>query len=109
MYAMGVRAGDIVTIMSMHTPEAVCAMYALNWIGAVANMVYPTLSGQELIHILEETGSKLFFVLDAVLEKVEAVRSEIAAQIIVLSVSDSMPALFRLGYQLKAGRGSIRT
>lgn len=45
LYAMGVRAGDIVTIMSMHTPEAVCAMYALNWIGAVANMVYPTLSG----------------------------------------------------------------
>ena len=88
----------------MHTPEAVCAMYALNWIGAVANMVYPTLSGQELIHILEETGSKLFFVLDAVLEKVEAVRSEIAARIIVLSVSDSMPALLKIGYHLKAGR-----
>ena len=104
LYAMGVRAGDIVTIMSMHTPEAVCAMYALNWIGAVANMVYPTLSGQELIHILEETGSKLFFVLDAVLEKVEAVRSEIAARIIVLSVSDSMPALLKIGYHLKAGR-----
>ena len=73
-YAMGVRAGDIVTVMSMHTPEAICAMYALNYIGAVANMVYMTLSEKEILHTIENTQSKLFLVLDAALEKAESLK-----------------------------------
>ena len=34
-YSNGIRSGDIVTIMSMHTPETIVCMYALNYIGAV--------------------------------------------------------------------------
>lgn len=101
-YAMGVRAGDIVTVMSMHTPEAICAMYALNYIGAVANMVYMTLSEKEILHTIENTQSKLFLVLDAALEKAEAVKSELPCPVVVLGVSDSMPPHIKLGYRLKA-------
>lgn len=101
-YAMGVRAGDIVTVMSMHTPEAICAMYALNYIDAVANMVYMTLSEKEILHTIENTQSKLFLVLDAALEKAEAVKSELPCPVVVLGVSDSMPPHIKLGYRLKA-------
>lgn len=100
-YAMGVREGDIVTIMSMHTPETIYAIYALNYIGAVANMVYMTLSEKEILDTLVSTGSKFFLVLDAALDRVEAVKDRLHIPVIVLGVSDSMPLLIKLGYTLK--------
>ena len=60
--AMGIKEDDIVTIMSMHTPETIYALYALNYIGAVANMVYMTLSPKEILQTINNTGSKLFMV-----------------------------------------------
>ena len=100
-YSMGVRAGDIVTIMSMHTPETIVCIYALNYIGAVANLVYVTLSDKEILQTLQNTDSKLFFTLDVALERVNKIRDEIAIPIIVLSVADSMPPHMKLGYKLK--------
>lgn len=99
--AMGVRAGDIVTIMSMHTPETIYAIYGLNYIGAAANMVYMTLAEQEILHTIENTESKLFMVLDAALEKVEAIKSKLRLPVVVLGVADSMPPHIKLGYRLK--------
>lgn len=101
-YAMGVRSGDMVTVMSMHTPETIYALYALNYIGAVANMVYMTLSEKEILHTLENTASKAFLVLDPALERVRNIAEKITCPIVVLHVSDSMPAMMKLGYKLKA-------
>lgn len=100
-YAMGVRAGDTVTIMSMHTPETIYAIYGLNYIGAVANMVYMTLTEKEILHTVENTESKLLLVLDAALEKVEAIKAELRVPVLVLGVADSMPPHIKLGYRLK--------
>lgn len=102
LWAMGVRPGDIVTIMSMHTPETIYAFYGLNYIGAVANMVYMTLGEEEILHTIENTESKLLFVLDVALEKVEAIKDKLHIPVVMLSVADSMPVYVRLGYCLKA-------
>ena len=58
--AIGIRKGDIVTIASMHTPETIYIIYGLNKIGAVANMVYLTLSANEIIENIKSTDSKAF-------------------------------------------------
>ncbi|MBQ8953895.1 MAG: acyl--CoA ligase [Clostridia bacterium] len=104
-YAMGVRPGDIVTIMSMHTPETICCIYALNYIGAVANMVYMTLSEKEILHTLKNTQSKMFFVLDVALERVQKIEKEIAVPVVVLGVADSMSLPVKVGYVLKEKPG----
>ena len=39
----GVRKGDVVTILSANVPEALYSFYALNRIGAVANLLHPLL------------------------------------------------------------------
>ena len=100
-YSMGVRSGDIVTVMSMHTPETIYAIYALNYIGAVANMVYMTLSEKEIIHRIEDTNSKLFLALDVMLERVDKIKDQLGCPVVLLGVSDSMPLHMRLGYRLK--------
>ena len=38
--AMGVSKGSVVTIMSMQTPETIYSIYALNRLGAIANVIY---------------------------------------------------------------------
>jgi len=101
--AIGIKKGDIVTIMSMHTPETIYCVYALNRLGAVANMVYMTLSEQEILSTTKNTKSKALVVLSVALEKVEKIRSELNIDnIIVVSPSDSMKAVMRIGYNLKS-------
>ena len=104
-YFMGVRKGDIVTIMSMHTPECIYALYGLNYIGAIANMVYMTLSEKEIIDTIENTESKLFLVLDPVLDKIRNIKDKISIPVVVLDVSDSMPLYMKVGYKLKTKAG----
>ncbi len=100
-YSMGIRKGDIVTIMAMQTPECIYLLYGLNYIGAVANMVYMTLSGDEIIASVNSTSSKMLLILDPVLNQIESLKDKIKVPIVVLSVSDSMPAYMRIGYNLK--------
>lgn len=104
-YSMGIRKGDIVTIMSMHTPECIYAIYGLNYIGAIANMVYMTLSEKEIIDTIENTESKLLLVLDPVLDKIRSIKEKIDIPIVVLGVSDSMPLYMKIGYKLKTKTG----
>lgn len=100
--SMGIRAGDIVTIMSMHTPETIYAIYGLNYIGAVANMVYMTLAEKEILYTIENTESKLLLVLDAALEKAEAIKADLHVPVVVLGVANSMSLPIKLGYYLRA-------
>ena len=100
--AIGIKAGDIVTIMSMHTPEVIYSVYALNRMGAVANLVYMTLSEDEIEETVANTASKAVVVLDKAIEKIEAIREKLDVKaVIVLSPSDSMPFIMKNGYKLK--------
>lgn len=101
LYAKGIRAGDVVTIMSMHTPETIVCIYALNYIGATANMVYMTLSAKEIAATLQETSSKMLFILDVALDRINEIKSEIPIPVIVFEITESMPPLVKAGYRLK--------
>ncbi len=103
----GVNAGDIVTICMPNTPEAVISFYALNKIGAVANMVHP-LSGEiEIRNYLNEVKSKIAVVMDMAYDKVLAIGDEtVLERIVVVKVSDSMP--FVMGSILKVSKGRMK-
>lgn len=102
--AMGVVAGDTVTIMSMPTPETITAIYALNCIGATVNLVYLTLSEHEILYTLQNTESKLFLIFDIALKKIEKIESLITIPIIVLGIRDSMPLITRIVYSMRSKR-----
>ncbi len=101
-YAIGIREGDIVTIASMHTPETIYIIYGLNKIGAVANMVYLTLSASEIIENIKSTDSKIFIYLAMIQEKGKAIEKELPdIKTILLDVSNSMPWYLKCAYKLK--------
>jgi long-chain acyl-CoA synthetase len=54
----GVKYGDFVTIFLPNIPQCVIAVYAVNMIGAVCNMVHPLSTTCEIEHAVDLTGSK---------------------------------------------------
>ena len=62
--ATGIRAGDRITIAMPNCPQAVIMFYAVNMVGAIANMIHPLSSEKEIEFYLKESGSISAITLD---------------------------------------------
>ena len=66
----GIKHGDIVSISLPNIPNVLVVLYALNKIGAIANMVHPLSSEEEILFSLNSTNSKYLVMLNTFYEKV---------------------------------------
>ena len=98
----GIRPGDTVTICMPNTPEAIFSLYALNKIGAIANMVHPLSAENEIKHFLKETDSVMLIAIDQVFDKIKNILNETNVyKTIFVSPANSMPTPISVGYKLK--------
>ena len=87
----GVKEGDRVTICMPNTPEGITAVYAVNMVGAVCNMVHPLSSEKELEYYIKVADSKYVIVIDAVFDKIYRLRDTAQLErIIVVRPSDGL-------------------
>lgn len=101
-YSIGVRKGDIVTIVMPNTPEAVISIYALNRIGAVANILHPLSAQEEIKNHINRVKSKVLLSVNICSEKVANIIDETSLKtVIVASPGDSMPTVMKTLYALK--------
>lgn len=101
-FSLGVRKGDIVTIIMPNTPEAVISIYALNRIGAVANILHPLSAQEEIKNHINRVKSKVVLCVDICTEKLTAVLDETSVKkVVVASAGESMPAIMKTLYALK--------
>lgn len=92
LYQIGIRKGDYVTICSSNVPEAIISFYAINKLGAIANMVHPKTSIEELEFFLNLTNCKVIIALDSVVEPfVKYIEKTKVEKIISFGVFDSTP------------------
>ena len=90
---MGVKSGDIVTVALPNIPQNIICMYALNRIGAIANMIDLRIKGSALISALNEGNSKLAVICDIFANQTFSIASKTALErIVVTSPFDSLPA-----------------
>lgn len=91
--AIGVTKGDIVTLMVLNDPNAICTFYALNKIGAVANLISGQKLDETIIKSINLTETKYIFALDFFINKIEAIKDKIPniQKIIISNVTDNMP------------------
>lgn len=61
---LGVQKGDSVGICLPNIPQAAISFYAINRIGAVANVIHPKISANALGRIVDETKTKVLFLFD---------------------------------------------
>ncbi len=67
--AYGVRAGDAVSLCVLAMPEAVYLLYAINKIGAIANMLVMNATEAEIHEKLSVTESKVVITVDLALKR----------------------------------------
>ena len=102
--SFGVKEGDIVTICLPNMPEAIEAFYACNKIGAIADMVHPLSSPEQIKFYLKENKSRFLFLVDFDYEKFEKVLEEtLVYKTILVSPKESMPIGLSIGYSLTRG------
>lgn len=100
-WGLGVKQGDIVTMCTVTTPETIYALYGLNRLGAIANMVDPRTSVEGIRHYIEEVHSKVILGLDVAFSKLErAVNDTSVEKIIVTTPADSLPQPKKALYKL---------
>ncbi|MBQ6265151.1 MAG: acyl--CoA ligase [Clostridia bacterium] len=106
--ACGVRAGDTVTVCMPNTPEAVFAIYALNKIGAAANVIHPLSAQAEIRNYITSAGSRVAVAVDMCVEKIKGIAGETGLEkIVVVSPADSMPALLKTAYRIKTKKVNL--
>lgn len=102
-YSLGVRRGDIVTVIMPNTPEAVISIYALNRIGAVANILHPLSAQEEIMNHINRVGSKVVLCVNICTEKLSNVIDKTRVEkVIVASPGESMPSVMKVLYSLKS-------
>ena len=100
----GIRPGDIVTICMPNTPEGLISIYALNKIGAVANIIHPLSATEEIKNYLNETDSVMLVAVDFIYEKIEKIINDTKVyKTILVSPGNSMPITLRVGYYVTKG------
>ena len=106
---LGVKKYDIVTILSANIPEALISFYALNKIGAAANLLHPLLSRNEIKDALNLYETKYLLALDSTLKNVNKILNDTKVKkVIILSPSDSMNIFLKIAYKIKNAKDKIK-
>jgi long-chain acyl-CoA synthetase len=102
---IGVRQDDRVTIAMPNCPQAIYMFYAVNLIGAVANMIHPLSAEKEIEFYLNASDSVTAVTLDQFYGKFEHIREHTkVVNIVIASVKDELSTTVKAGYMLTAGR-----
>ena len=97
----GVKKGDIITVVSIMTPEIIALFYAADMMGATLNLVDPRYSVEGIREYIEEVDSHLLVCLNVVYERCrQAAKRTNVEKVIVLSPADSLPPVMAVGYKL---------
>ncbi|MBP3653591.1 MAG: AMP-binding protein [Clostridia bacterium] len=104
--AAGVKENDRVTIAMPNAPQAVSMFYAVNMVGAIANMIHPLSAEGEIEFYLNDSKSVAALTLDQFYGKFAAIRGNTPAlkTLIIASVRDALSPVMKLGYSLTEGR-----
>ena len=108
--ALGIQPGDAVTLCMPNIPQCLECFYALNRIGAVANMVHPLSARTEVTFYLNLSQSKAIVTVDLFFETVsQAIAdSDHPVTAIVTRMQDELPPHLSALYLLKKGRSYLK-
>ena len=106
---IGVKKGDFVTIFLPNIPQCVMAVYSINRIGAVCNLVHPLSTRAELEHCVKLTDSRFILAF----EGNEGVCEGIGAKVIRCRIPTYFPggpkgAGMRAGFKLLKFRDAAK-
>lgn len=100
--ALGIMQGDIVILCMVNMPETIYALYALDRLGAVANLIDPRTNVEQLRNYITECSAKLVVTVDIAYPIIQQAAKETTVEkIVAISPADSLPLVKRIAYRLK--------
>lgn len=106
--ALGVKQGDIVTLSLPNIPENVFCFYALNKLGAIANLIDLRMKGEKLVDAVNITASKWIVATDLFANELDAIiRSTTIQHVVIASPATSLPLGIKQLYTLKRKKVSM--
>ena len=97
-HRLGIRQGDVVVVAQPNIPLTLIIFYALNKIGATANLIHPFTPFNQVVAIFEKTNTKLAFIFEQrAAKEVERYR-EVADKIYITRIEDHLPFFKKLFY-----------
>ena len=103
--SIGVIEGETITLCLPNMPEAIILFYAINMIGAIANIIHPLSSENEILDYLKIANSTKIVTIDIAVSKVVNILPETKlTNIIVTGASENMKFDRKFLYFLAKGR-----
>ena len=95
--ALGVKAGDVVSFLSVSIPETISAVYALNKLGAAANAIDPRMDVGTIEKMVSGAKSRILVVIDVAFPKAEKILDATKPDLVVVqSPAASLPPMKKL-------------
>ena len=105
---VGVKEKEIVTVALPSIPEALYCIYALNKIGAVANVIHPLAGKEETLNLFKEVHSRIAVIFEGAYETIaDDVGKTSVEEVIVVSPADSLPFAYKIAYRLKVKKPDL--
>ena len=95
---LGVKRNDVILIAQPNIPDTLILIYAVNKIGAIANLVHPFTPYNQIRSIMEKTKTKVAFLFEQRVAKEVDKYREIADRIYVTRIEDYLPPLKKAIY-----------
>ena len=97
LLASGVKKGDYVSVITPNSPQSLISVYAINRIGAVANMIHPLLSANEMKKYIENVDSKAVITFDMIYPKLAEVKWDMPHNpvIVLARIADALPGYIK--------------
>lgn len=103
--AQGVSENDRVTICMPNTPQGLISFYAVNMIGATANMIHPLSAEKEIEFYLNVSNSKFLITIDIAYEKImHIIDNTNVEKMVVVSAAQDFGRSMTFLYWLTKGR-----
>lgn len=100
--AIGIKEGDVVALCAVTTPETIYTFYALNYIGAVANIIDPRTNYERIKQYITTSMTKCIVVIDKCVPIANKLQLDgFEGKIITFSPADSLPAIKKMVYNMK--------
>lgn len=100
--ANGVKKGDRVIMFTSATPELIYATLALCRIGAIANMINPVFTTEQITDRINETEAEIMLVLDQLYGKLQPILKDLCIKkTVIIPVCNEMSGITKLVASIK--------
>jgi long-chain acyl-CoA synthetase len=102
---LGLAKGDCITIAMPTTPQGILCFYAANRLGAVASMIHPESTAEEIRFYLNTSKSKFALILDLTYPSFREIMGDTDLEVVIVTnLGDCLPGAKRIGYYMTKGR-----